>query len=155
MPIRFATPEDIPALVQLGKRMHAITRFRSFSYNEARVAACLRVALVEQKNRHACFVAEGAGGQLAGVLLAVLERHIFSDQLVASVMHYDVLPEKRMAGYGVKLLRAFEAWATRRGVAELFLGANSAADEGSPTQFVQRLGYSRVGENFAKLTTLR
>jgi hypothetical protein len=36
--IRFAQLSDVPASVQLGKHMHAVTRFRSMVYDEARVA---------------------------------------------------------------------------------------------------------------------
>jgi hypothetical protein len=32
-------------------------------------------------------------------------------------MYYDVLPDKRMGGYGVRLLKAFEQWCKNREVA--------------------------------------
>ena len=152
MPIRFATPDDIPALVELGRRMHAITRFRCYSYDEARVAAALRKILGE-RSRYACFVAEGAGGAIAGALIAVLERHIFSEALVASVMHFDVLPEKRMGGYAVKLLVALERWAANRNAAEIALGVNSALNGDAITTFAQRIGFSHVGGNYVRRLT--
>lgn len=151
MPIRFAIPEDIPALVQLGKRMHSLTRFRRYDYDERRVAAALRLALVEHRARYGCFVAEGAGGELAGALLAVLERHIFSEALVASVMHFDVLPEKRMGGHAVRLLAAMEKWAANRGVAEIAFGVNSGVGEEAVNRFARKAGFVPVGNNFVKL----
>lgn len=36
-----------------------------------------------------------------------VEPHFFSDRFVASVIHYDVLPENRMGGAGLRLLMAF------------------------------------------------
>lgn len=152
MPIRFATVKDIPALVTLGKRMHAITRFNRFVYDEARVAQALRAALEKGSGRYICFVAEDSKQQVVGGLLAVLEQHIFSEQLVASVMHYDVLPESRMGGYGVRLLRAFEQWSKNRKVTEISLGINSLTDMDSVGGFVRRMGYVKVGENFVKGT---
>ncbi|UUZ65902.1 hypothetical protein LP417_13290 [Polaromonas sp. P1-6] len=83
-----------------------------------------------------------------GVLLAVLEQHIFSEQLVASVMHYDVLPESRMGGYGVRLLRAFEQWCKNRKVVEISLGINSLTEMDVVGGFVRKMGYLKVGENF-------
>ena len=70
MTIRFATPTDVPALVQLGKHMHAITRFRTLDYDEARVAQTLTAALAQGKERYVCFVSEDSQGQVVGGLLA-------------------------------------------------------------------------------------
>lgn len=150
MAIRFATVEDIPALVALGKRMHAITRFRAFPYDEQRVAQALRAALEQGKGRYACFVAEDGGKQVVGALLAVLERHIFTDRLVASVMQYVVLPERRMGGYGLRLMKAFDQWAGNRHVLEVCFGINSGEKFAQVGAFARRVGFECVGENFAK-----
>jgi hypothetical protein len=88
-----------------------------------------------------------------GALLAVLEKHIFSDQLTASIMHYDVLPEKRMGGYGARLMKAFELWCNNRKVAEINFGINSADNASELAllgQFATKLGYTKVGENYVK-----
>ena len=152
MPIRFATVEDIPALVALGKRMHAITRFSRFEYRGDRVAKALHDAFEKGAGRYVCLVAEDGRNQVAGVLLAVLERQIFSELLTASVMHYDVLPEKRMGGYGLRLLKAFEMWAANRKVAEISFGINSGTEAESAGRFALRMGFEKVGENVVKST---
>jgi GNAT superfamily N-acetyltransferase len=150
MAIRFATIEDVPALVELGRRMHAITRFRTFPFKEERVAQSLRSALGEGKSRYVCLVAEAGDKQVVGALLAVLERHMFTDQLTASVMHYDVLPERRMGGYGLRLMKAFEQWAANRKVAEIAFGVNSGGDSAQIGAFARKFGFKPVGENFVK-----
>jgi GNAT superfamily N-acetyltransferase len=155
MAIRFATVEDIPALVALGKRMHAITRFRAFDYDDERVSQALHAALVEGRGRYVCFVAVDSDKQLAGTLLAVLERHIFSEQLTASVMHYDVLPERRMGGYGLRLMKAFEQWAINRKAAEISFGVNSGEGCEQVGSFARRIGFAVVGENFVKAIHMR
>jgi GNAT superfamily N-acetyltransferase len=154
MPIRFATVNDIPALVALGKRMHAITRFQRFAYHDARVANSLREAFEKGKGRYVCLVAEGSDKKVVGALLAVLERQIFSELLTASVMHYDVLPEKRMGGYGVRLLKAFEQWAANRKVAEIAFGINSGVEAEAVGRFARKMGFEKVGENFVKATAI-
>jgi N-acetylglutamate synthase-like GNAT family acetyltransferase len=154
MTIRFATPEDVPALVQLGKHMHAITRFRKLDYNEARVAQTLTLALTQGKERYVCLIANDSQNTVAGVLLAVLETHIFSRQLIASIMHYDVLPQKRMGGYGVRLLKAFEQWCKNRQVAEINFGINSVEELQEMQRlgsFAVRMGYLKVGENYVQV----
>lgn len=150
MAIRFATVDDIPALVALGKRMHAITRFRVFRYDEERVTKALRSAFGVGKDRYVCFVAEDGEKQVTGVLLAVLERHIFTDQVTASIMHYDVLPERRMGGYGLRLIRAMEQWAANRKVAEISFGINSGDNFERVGAFARRIGFTCVGGNFVK-----
>lgn len=150
MPIRFADLQDVPALVTLGKRMHAITRFSHFEFDEVRVAHALTAALTEGKKRYVCLVAEGSQDNLVGGLLAVLEQHIFSSQLTASIMHFDVLPEARMAGWGVRLLHAFELWAKNRQVVEISFGINSGDELGTVGRFAIRMGFEKVGENFVK-----
>lgn len=152
MPIRFATLEDIPALVEGGRRMHHHTRFRSFVYDPSRVAATFTQLIERGQGKYVVMVAEDTQHSVVGVLAAVLEQHIFSDQLVASVMHYDVLPEKRMGGHGVRLLRAFEQWCANRKVAEINLGVNSLTEMDRVGQFVRKMGYVKVGENFVKGT---
>ena len=150
MPIRFATVEDIPGMVSLGQRMHAITRFRQFVFDGARVAQALHAALTDGKSRYVCLVAIDSKGKLVGALLAVLEQHMFSSQLTASIMHYDVLPESRMGGWGVRLLRAFEQWAKNRKVFEISFGINSGTEQTTVGRFASKMGFEKVGENFVK-----
>ena len=150
MTIRLATVEDIPALVALGRRMHAITRFRNFDYSEERVARSLRHVLEKGETRYVCFVAEDGLKQIVGGLLAVLERQVFSEVLIASVMHYMVLPEKRMGGYGLQLLKSFERWASNRRVGEIALGINSGSEIETLAGFVRSMGFRKVGDNFVK-----
>lgn len=157
MSIRFAKLSDVPALVQMGKHMHAITRFKTMVYDEARVAQTLSAALSQGNGhgsgRYVCFVSEDSQGQVVGGLLAVLEKHIFSQQHTASIMHYDVLPDKRMGGYGVRLLKAFEQWCKNRQVAEINFGINSVAEAREMQRlggFARKMGYAKVGENYVR-----
>lgn len=96
------------------------------------------------------FVATGNEGKVVGGLLGVLEQHIFSDQLTASVMHFDVLPEARMGGHGVRLLKAFETWCANRKVVEIVFGINSGEHLEVLGRFAQRMGYAKIGENYVK-----
>ena len=88
MKIRFATLNDVPACIELGRRMHAITRFAAYDYNAERLAQNLRAVIEIGQNAHkthAFFVVEDPAGQIVGALIGGVERHFFSDLLVASV----------------------------------------------------------------------
>lgn len=152
MIIRFATIKDIPAFVELGRYFHGLTRFRSYEFNGDRVAAQLRAVIDagQDKNGTHCFiVAEDSNHKAIGGLIGCVERHFFSDQIVASIIHYDVLPERRMSGAGVRLLSAFRTWAENRGAVELSAGVNSGTHIDKTDKFLRRLGFVQTGGNYA------
>lgn len=149
MKIRFATLEDIPAFVELAPKFQAHTRFRSYEFNPERIAANLRAAIENPRGTNCFFVAEDAEGNPVGCLIGCAERHFFSDQVVASVIQYNLLPEKRMAGAGLKLLTAFKKWAENRGAYELAVGINSGTDLKQMDSFLRKLGFEITGGNYS------
>jgi N-acetylglutamate synthase-like GNAT family acetyltransferase len=157
MKIRFATPADVPALAELGRKFHALTRFAAYDYNQDRVAQQLYATIEtgqKRNNTHCFFVAEDSQGQPVGALIGCVEQHFFSEQLVASIIHYDVLPERRMTGAGLRLLTAFRKWAENRGAVELNAGVNSGVHLERTDRFLRKLGFRQTGGNYSlPLTT--
>jgi len=152
MKIRFATLEDVPVFVDMGRKFHSLTRFGVYDYNAERVAQQLSAAIETGQNRngtHCFFVAEDSQGQPVGGLIGCMEQHFFSEQMVASVIHYDVLPEKRMGGAGLRLLMAFRKWAENRGAVELNAGVNSGTDLDKMDRFLRKLGFKQTGGNYS------
>lgn len=150
MTIRFATLDDVPSLVEGGSRMHALTRFRSQPYNAQKVAQAFVDLVTQGQGKYAFLVATGAEQRVVGALIGVMEQQIFSDAYTASVMHFDVLPEARMGGHGVRLLKAFEQWAKNRNALEVFFGVNSNTEVEMLSRFATKMGYRKVGENYVK-----
>lgn len=150
MTIRFATEKDIPSLLLVGQRMHALTRFRRFDFNAEKAKRACEQLIASGQKKYAFLVATDSANQVVGGLIGVLEQHIFSDQLTASIMHFDVLPEARAGGHGVRLLKAFEQWAANRRVVEISFGINSGEELEKLARFAQRMGYTPVGDNFVK-----
>lgn len=62
---------------------------------------------------------------------------------------YDMLPDKRMSGGGLKLLTAFRKWAENRGAFELSLGVNSGVAMDKMDRFLKRLGFVQTGGNYS------
>ena len=148
MSIRFAALPDMPSLLILGERMHALTRFRSHPFERERLAQTLGGIITQGQGKYALLVAANTHEEIVGVLLGVMEQHIFSPGWCASVMHYDVLPEARGGGYAVRLLKAFEQWARNRKAIEINLGINSGGDFERVGKFASRMGYNKIGENY-------
>jgi hypothetical protein len=68
-------------------------------------------------------------------------------------VHYDLLPEKRMGGYGVRLMKAVEQLRNNSKVGEINFGINSddnASELDLLRQFATKLRYAKIGENYAK-----
>ena len=152
MKIRFATLEDVPGFVEMSRKFHALTRFAAYDYNSERVAQQLRATIETGQNKngtHCFFVVEESQGLPIGGLIGCVEQHFFSEQLVASVIHYDVLPEKRMGGAGLRLLMAFRKWAENRGAFELNAGVNSGTDLDKMDRFLRKLGFKQTGGNYS------
>lgn len=82
-------------------------------------------------------------------MIGCVEQHFFSEQLVASIIHYDVLPEKRMGGAGLRLLTAFRKWAENRGAFELSAGINSGIELDKMDRFLRKLGFQQTGGNYS------
>ena len=152
MIIRFARITDIPACIELGHQLHQITRFSRYAFEPERIAASLHSLITigqDQKRSHCLLLAENSGAQLTGCLLACIERHVFSDQPVASLITFGVLPQNRMGGTALKLLDAFKRWAQNRGAFEINAGVNSGLDIDKTDRLMKRLGFEATGGNYA------
>lgn len=152
MNIRFAKLDDVSDIVEVGRRLHAETRFAAYDFNAERVAENLRgVIEIGQngKGTHCFFVAEDSHGKSVGALIGCIERHFFSDQPVATVIQYGVIPEKRMGGTGLRLLTAFRNWAKNRDAFELSVGVNSGVDMAKTDRLLRKLGFQQTGGNYA------
>ena len=149
MKIRFATLEDIPTFVELGRTFQANTRFKDYPYSPERVAENIKGAIEDQRGIYCPLVAVDSTGKPVGGLLGKIERHFFSEQIVASVIQYNVLPEKRMTGAGLKMLTAFKQWAENRGAVELAVGINSGTNLKQLDRFLRKLGFQMTGGNYS------
>jgi L-amino acid N-acyltransferase YncA len=149
MRIRFATVEDVPIIVELGRSYHEATHFRSFDYQPDKVMENMRALIEGKRGTHCFFVAEDTPGQLIGGLIGCVENHLFSDQPVASILFYYVHPERRMNGAGMRLLAAFRRWAENRDALELCVGVNSGIQLKRVDRFLMRMGFRLTGGNYA------
>lgn len=149
MKIRLATINDIPECVELGRQFHAFTRFREYKFNPDRLSKSLAAVVNDRGGNYVFFVAEDSQGVLVGALIAGLQRHFFSDKVYASIVHYDVLPDKRMSGAGLRLMRAFQSWSKGKNVFELCAGVNSGTNIDVLDQYFSKLGFQKIGGNYA------
>lgn len=146
MRVRLADPSDIPALLVLGRAMHAESRYGIYPFDEARAVAAARRALAEP-GRHAVLVAERAGAMIGYCHVAASE-FLFSAEMGSTLQLLYVLPDKRGSLAAVKLLHAARRWARLAGAREILFGASSGVAIARTDRMMRRLGFTVVGGNY-------
>lgn len=113
MTIRHALASDVPEIVAMATTFHAQTPYRDQVRLDAdRVAALVRHLIAHDDG--AVFVAQGAGGDLVGMIVLHAFPHPFSGDRVASELAWWVEPVHRGRA-GLYLLRRAEQWAQETG----------------------------------------
>jgi N-acetylglutamate synthase-like GNAT family acetyltransferase len=152
MNIRFATITDILNCIELGRYLHQKTRFSVYQFQKELVEKNLLglIEIGQNKQKTHCFLlAENTNNVLVGALIACIDKHIFSNQPVANVISFGVLPQARMTGAAIRLLKAFHAWSEKRGVFELNVGINSGVHIEKSDRLMKKLGFTGTGGNYA------
>lgn len=145
--VRPAAAADIPALVEMGRAMHAESpRFARFGFNPDKVAA-LAAGVIPGGG---ALVAERDGiivGMMAGFVVA----QWFSDDLIASDFVLYLQPDERRKGRAAfMLVRAFEEWAKSQGAIDIAPGTTTGIDPEGTARFYEKMGYGRTGFAFHK-----
>lgn len=162
--IRAATDADIPALVALGKLMHAeAPEYRDDAYLPERAEVTTRAAI----GMGACFVAEqdmeweyhgnddemhslGVAATPTGMILGIISDHWSVDRVVACDLVVYVLPEYRRGRIAEGLIRALEDAAREKGAKHLSLGISTGVHPERTEALYRALGYEQATVGFRK-----
>lgn len=129
--IRNARNYDAPALAELCGQL---------GYPATRQQIVARLAAIEADAVGRVLVAEDAEGRVVGWLHVAQQAHLVDDE-VAEILGLVVAESTRGSGVGGGLLRAAEAWARERGVAQLRV--RSRVERERAHGFYERAGYRR------------
>ena len=94
MAVRIATQRDIPALIEIGRRIHTESRFKRMGYDAGKLAHSAEQIVGSGQTTHCCFVSE-FDGQLSGLFVGCIEEYFFSRARVAHSILMYVAPERR------------------------------------------------------------
>ncbi|MGB8338661.1 MAG: hypothetical protein WCD07_03155 [Burkholderiales bacterium] len=147
MAVRFANLADIPGIVELGKAIHAESRYRTLGYDPVKLNRMFSGIISSPKGTHCCFVAEHQG-QISGVMIGCVEECFFSNDRVANSILIYVDPKRRGGSTALKFIHAFRNWAVNRNAVELSLGVASGVTIDRTDRFLKRLGMQMVGGNY-------
>ena len=141
MTLRAATHADIPALVELGRDMHAGSSFAPMDF-DAEVLGATFARMLEQSQF--LVVAEDGGGEIVGGMAGMVSRSWFGKDWVANDLGLFLRSGHAMTA--VHLLKAFVNWASLAGAKQIRPGVSTGHD--GAERFYEGLGFVRTGALF-------
>jgi len=157
--IRAASASDIPAIISMGRLMHAESpRYRGMDFDPERVRAlaehCIgdgTVVVAEADVTGLDDMGRDATSREKVGMAAISPcfRFFNNDTYYADLIVY-LLPDYRRGRLAAALVEAVEAIAGRNGGGELVLGVTTGVANEQVARLYERLGYHRVGVVMAK-----
>ena len=145
--VRRFRKEDVPSVIRISRWLHENSRYKVFSFNEARVSKLLSFSLASDSDVFVLVALHKGSDEIMGYFHGYVDYHYFSDMKYAGDFAVCVLPEYRK--HAPKILRlmvlAFEKWANKKGASEVSIGASTEAYGTGYKKFLQRMGYRDVG----------
>lgn len=159
--IRAATPADVDAFVEMGRRMaEEAPRWRSMPYLPDKVrdltSKAIEVGSAFVAVQHQ--VVETAPGgvsvvaqAIVGCLLGFRAEHWFSDVPYVGGLALYVMPEYRGGRYAFQLVRALEEWGRQHGAQECLMGVHTGGlEESRVRSLYTALGYESCGSDMRR-----
>lgn len=145
MEIREATFDDVPEIIEIGKRGHAASDNARFKFNEAK-AKLLCAQLIVGKTT--CLFVAVDNGKIVGILLGQTEEYVYCNMRYAT----DIALYAEAPGAGRALLKRFEKWAfDEKKVDQLLMGVSFKAGQNRQAEAMyRRRGFAHVGGIFTK-----
>lgn len=146
--IRKATKDDIPALVKIGKEMHAETRYAAFSFDEVKVKSLFDVIIADEALGF-CLVAEDGEYNIHGGILAFVGEFYFSRDKYISEYGLFLSAKHRGARTAASLLQAYIVEAGKYDVKEIAV-SNSTGNIGKVEKLYEYCGFTCNGSNWSR-----
>lgn len=140
--IRPANPLDLPALLDLGERMHAESpRFSRLTFSRARLHNTLRGLL----DSPAGFLWVAEQGVVIGGMAGIIGPHWASDDLVATDLALFIDEKQRGGMSTARLVTEYKRWAHQRGARIVQVGVTTGVQTEQTARLYERLGLARCG----------
>jgi GNAT superfamily N-acetyltransferase len=141
--IRYANLSDLPALITLGRKMHAESpRFSKFAFDAETWAATLERLIDSDDGFVMVAVFEN---HIIGMMVGLCSQWWFSRDRTATDLALFVVPEHRGGMSAVRLLSAFRGWCAARGVDHPQVGITTGIDTERSAGAYRRLGWTECG----------
>jgi GNAT superfamily N-acetyltransferase len=139
--IRFATDDDMGALLILAEQMHAESDYRRYPFAIDKMARLFQGLM---DGAGVVLVAEQAD-RVVGVMAGYCEESWFTPAKVAGEYGVFVEPGARGAALAAGLVRAFCAWAKEQGADLIQVGVTTGVTTDRTAQLYEKLRFRRTG----------
>ena len=140
--IREPTEDDVPAMVELGRMMHAESPvFSRLTFDAERLSVTIRNVMLSP----AGFARVSGGDEITGAMLAMAVPHWCSSDLVACDLALFVHPEFRGGTAAARMLMAYRDWAAGLGAKITNFGIMTGVQVDRTQTLCERLGWVRSG----------
>ena len=143
MKLRMATPDDLPAIVVLGRVMHEESSFAPMDYDVDRVKETISDLMNKSQF---VVVAEDTNGEVIGGMAGMVTQSWFGNDMVANDLALFIHPDHRGGLMVVRLVKAFVHWAKLAGAKQIRPGVVSGSR--TAEALYDRLGFTRCGATF-------
>lgn len=147
MNVRRATPDDMPALLRMGRSFHETTPYADVAYDPDSI----RFICTQLMESGVLLVAEikGAAVGVVGAVMAPLFMN--RDALICSEVFWWVDPEARGSGAGKEMAKQLETICREAGVYRLAMVAIHAPGIEQVESMYQRLGFEPTENTWTKV----
>jgi N-acetylglutamate synthase-like GNAT family acetyltransferase len=142
VPIRRATIDDIPVLIDLLTQFHSEGFYQNVRLDPLKLEAFLRRSITDP--HFANFVWSSAE-TIQGLIVGHITTYFFSDEPAAYDLGFYIRPSRRGAILAYKLWEHFSNWAKDAGAKTLWIGVSSGIDPDRAERFFKGIGMSRAG----------
>lgn len=143
------TDKDLPDVLVMGTAMHKEGKYNKYPFSPEQLLRGMRDALRDPD--WGCFVAKDGDDDYIGFITGYVATLPFSTVRLAYEYGMYLQPTHRRGLNALGLLRVFENWARRRGVADIVFGNSlGVVDDERATAFFTRIGYRPHGTTYIK-----
>ena len=142
--IREATVADTPAIVEMGRKLHADSNFSNLSFDPDIAAGHVDRLLTDDD---CCLLIAVDSQRTIGFISGEVSRAMFGPEFVATEDLFYVEPDMRGSKRGVsaRLLRAFCFWAAERGAARITVANVAGTDDNKFQWLLRTYGFAQAG----------
>lgn len=141
--IRQATVDDIPRVVEMGRRLNQESSYQHVEYSPERVAETCKVMISA-----GFFVVAEKEGHVVGAMMGDVYTPWYSTDKLGLDYTFYVEPEHRNGLMAVKMVKMFEEWCIGMGAKQIRPGVGTGNP--SAVRLYNALGYKQVGAWFLK-----
>ena len=144
--IRNARHSDVLRMIELGRAMHAESKYRCYDFDPLKLANTISELI--EVDRGIAIVAE-VQGRVVGALIGYLAEHYFGNDLAAYVLALFIPPEHRNGMVGPQLIRQYIERARNKGASEIVLANTTGYEKERVGRLIERLGFRHDGYVFS------